>query len=233
MKEELGRLCAEDSFLPVYRQEAAVIPDVIDTVMKTVPADFGLEPDTERGLPGEPCFVSSGWYHYMLGRYVTAASCFCRSKRVLDLCSGLGWGAYIMAHYADSVHCIELDERIVEKAGSHWKRENMHWCAGSALNIDSLFDAKFDVVTAMEAIEHFERDEGIELIKKSCFALHEDEGILLMSSYFPCTRDEAEAVCKKNEHHHNIFTQQEIYAICKHLFRKCIIIDKKMLIAIK
>ena len=60
-----------------------------------------------------------------------------------------------------------------------------------------------------------------------------DGGVLIASSYFPSSREEADFVCSKNKHHLYIFTEQEIMAYCKHLFKRTFIANKMLLVAVK
>ena len=207
-------------------------PDLVARVCATKPADFGLNSDEERGMPGEKHYTESGWSRKMLGRYF-AAGFLCQNAGVLDLCSGLGWGAYILSHFTDNVSCLELNEEIVAKAAGVWQRENMKWHTGNALECDTLFHSgQFSAVTFMESIEHFSCEDGFTMLRK-IHSILKDGGILIASSYFPSGREEADLICAKNKHHLYIFTEQEVMAYCKHLFRKTFIANKMLLVAVK
>ena len=49
--------------------------ELVATVCAMKPADFGLGPDEERGMPGEKHYMESGWSRKMLGRYFAAGFC--------------------------------------------------------------------------------------------------------------------------------------------------------------
>ena len=207
-------------------------PDILAKVCATQPSDFGLPPDEERGLPGEARYMESGWSKKMMGRYI-AAGVLCKNTSLLELCSGLGWGAYILSHIASEVTCLELDENIRKRAEQFWQKDNITWQHGNALHCDTLFaEGQFSAVTFMEAIEHFTRDDGFTMLKKIQHIL-KDDGVLIASSYFPASRGEADRCCAKNKHHLYIFTEQEIMACCKVLFRSFQIVDRKLLVAVK
>jgi len=215
-----------------YTIGAKQFPKVIEKVCSTLPVDFGLLPDDERGMPGEKRYMESGWSRNMLGRYF-AAGLLCKKKNVLELCSGLGWGAYILSHFASEVSCLDLNEDIMDRAKNVWRQENMKWHCGNALQCDTQFDAgTFSAVTFMEAIEHFTCEDGFSMIKKIHYLL-ESGGIFVASSYFPSDRKEANRVCAKNPHHLYIFTEQEIRAYCKNLFQSYFFVDNLLFVAVK
>ena len=225
-------LLKKHSLHDFYTFGARQYPLIIEKVCVVRPSDFGLPPDEERGLPGEERYMQSGWATQMLGRYF-AAGLVLKNAHVLELCSGLGWGAYILSHFAEKVSCLELDDDIKERAKTFWKRENITWESGNALHCDTHYSAgQFSAVTFMEAIEHFTRDDGFNMLKKISHILA-DNGVLIASSFFPASRELADEVCAKNKHHLYIFTEQEAMACCKVLFRSCFIVNKMLLVAIK
>ncbi|MTD58323.1 glycosyltransferase [Amycolatopsis pithecellobii] len=81
-------------------------------------------------------------------------------KRVLDLASGEGYGAALMAQAASSVVGLELDPVTVEHANRRYGSESLTFHQGSIEDPEALPDeAPFDVITCFEAIEHVERQD--------------------------------------------------------------------------
>ena len=217
----------------VYRQECKLHFKLVDELLRTTSEDFDLVEDGERALPGDPRYAKSGWCHKMLARYFFTGSVFCHDKHVLDACSGLGWGAKILSNYAASVTCIEQDAEISAKAAAFWKSSNISWVNCDALNLDQcLLPASFDVVTAMEAIEHFNKKDGYRLLEQGHSVL-KDGGYLVASSYFPISRSEADICCAKNPFHLYIYTKDEILSFCSSIFSEVKLIGNLLLICKK
>ena len=184
----------------IYSLESQKHPELIKKLCAVQPADFGLDADDERALPGERYHMQSGWFRKMLGRYLAAGLC-CKQAPALELCSGLGWGAYILSRYASHVTCLELDNDIRTRAEKFWKCDTIEWKTGDALCCEQIFEHKhFALISFMEAIEHFSCDNGFRMLK-AIHNLLQPGGILVMSSYFPSTRADADRLCSKNDHH--------------------------------
>lgn len=164
------------------------------------------------GLPGNPEFVKSGWSKMMLLRYALAMH-YCREKKVLDSCSGLGWGSYLLDDICSELACLEMDSESIKAAKKLWPYKRAGIVKGSVLNMP-FTDQSFDVVTAMESIEHFTVKDTkkylIEINRVLKFG-----GRLIGSSYFPDTEEEAEKVCSRNKCHLHIYTKYELKELLK------------------
>lgn len=212
--------CDYSNVLLLYAKAASACPELVREILALRPADFDLESDGERGLPGELAYRKNGWWQHMLARYFFAGSFFCRNKNVLELCSGLGWGARIVSEYACSVTGLELDAEVVERAGKVWAdRSNIRWIRGDALRAAEMVPGEFDIVLGMEAVEHFNYEDGAIFIGQA-HGLLKDGGTFIMSSFFPNTRQEAEDALSRapNPYHLNLFTCDEIATQCAGLF---------------
>jgi 2-polyprenyl-3-methyl-5-hydroxy-6-metoxy-1,4-benzoquinol methylase len=186
-------------------------------VLELDPARIGISAgrEDERGLPGNAEFRASGWTEHMLLRYCLAME-HAAGKRVLDTCSGLGWGAHLIAGVAGEIVGIDLDEGAVDFCRRQWPDRNARFVAGSVLELP--FEPEsFDVVLCMEAIEHFTQADGrryLGELRRVCRA----GGMLVGSSAFPETRAEADALCAKNPHHLYIYTRAEMRALLADAF---------------
>jgi 2-polyprenyl-3-methyl-5-hydroxy-6-metoxy-1,4-benzoquinol methylase len=160
-------------------------------------------------LPGYREFIKNGWAHVMLLRYALAMS-YCEHRRVLDSCSGLGWGAYLIDSVCNDLTCIDIDAESVETAMRIWPYERTTVIVGSVLEMPFAGNT-FDVVTAMESIEHFSMHEMEKYLNEITRVLRPG-GWIVGSSYFPKSRKEAEEIVKKNPHHSHICTEDEMKA---------------------
>jgi len=111
-------------------------------------------------------------------RYLWAAAQV-SGGRVLDVGSGEGFGAAILAGGAAEVTGIDVDERAVEHAAANYTAANVRFEAASALDLSRFADGSFDAVVAFEMIEHVSDHERLmgELTR-----VLSDDGLLLVST---------------------------------------------------
>jgi SAM-dependent methyltransferase len=81
------------------------------------------------------------------------ASELLKGKRVLDLAAREGHGTWLLSKTAQAVVGLDTDETVVRQAASRHKRDNLHFLAGSGLNIPISRDQTFDAVLCFDAIE--------------------------------------------------------------------------------
>ena len=160
-----------------------------------------------RALPSEERFQKNGWWKKMLLRYGLAMH-FSKGKDVLETCSGLGWGAYLLDDVAKSVTCIDIDNKPINLSKILWNTNKIEYINASVLRIP-VKNNKYDVITAMESIEHFKL-EDIKIYLTEMYRVLKSGGLLVGSSSFPDTREEANTLCSKNKYHYHICTRQEI-----------------------
>lgn len=186
----------------------------------------------ERDNPSDIKHLVTDNYKKMLMRYFFAGAVFCKNKKILDSCCGEGWGSFILSSYAETV--TSFDQMISSINTNQWSRSNINWVEGDALDTKLLTNNYFDVVTAMETIEHFTRENG-KLYIKNMHRLIKDNGIFIGSSFFPATREEAEASVSftENPFHFYIWTVDEITRELKKYFSTVKMVDNWMFIAKK
>src|ERR1700736_1162114 len=102
----------------------------------------------ERHVPS----ITGEIYYEHVHRYAIAAPA-CAGKRVLDLASGEGWGAALLARHAQDVVGVDIDPATVEHARRTYYLANLRFLNGSATDVP-LSDASVDVITSFETIEH-------------------------------------------------------------------------------
>ena len=112
----------------------------------------------ERMTPSVTGQVAFEHYHrYCLARDLVAG------RDVLDIASGEGYGAAILADVARSVVGVEIDEATVTHAIAAYNAPNLRYVQGDALAIP-LPDASVDVVVSFETLEHL-RDQNRFLLE--------------------------------------------------------------------
>ncbi|MBO9343020.1 MAG: methyltransferase domain-containing protein [Roseiflexus sp.] len=186
----------------------------------------------ERALPGDPQFVSTGYYRMMLGRYAFAGAMFCRGAEVLDTGSGLGWGAFLVSHFARRVTAFDREPELVAFCREIWRAQNILWSVGDMCDLSFLTDMRYDVVLGMEVIEHLSRDDGERYIAEAARVVRPG-GVFIGTSYFPVSRDEALAAQANNPAHLHIFTSDEMLMLLRRYFSNAVIIGSWMFIAVR
>jgi ubiquinone/menaquinone biosynthesis C-methylase UbiE len=87
-------------------------------------------------------------HRYVLARHL------CRGRDVLDVASGEGYGAALLAQTAASVVGVEVAEDAVVHAAASYKAPNLRFLRSDARSLP-LCDATIDIVVSFETIEHF------------------------------------------------------------------------------
>ncbi|HWG08545.1 MAG TPA: glycosyltransferase [Solirubrobacteraceae bacterium] len=140
-------------------------------------------------------------------RYLWAAQ-IVEGKRVLDLGSGEGFGAAILAESAAAVVGVDVDERTVEHATLNWSSPSVSFVTGSALDLSAFEDGSFDAVVAFEIVEHVsEQDRMLAEIDR----LLARDGVLIIST--PDRRIYTEASGQVNPFHECELTYDEFSAL--------------------
>jgi SAM-dependent methyltransferase len=86
-------------------------------------------------------------------RYLFAAP-LVADRRVLDLASGEGYGAALLARRAREVVGIDIDQPSVEHSRQTYQLDNLLFNQGDMLDLSRFPDGAFDVVICFEAVEH-------------------------------------------------------------------------------
>lgn len=128
-------------------------------------------------------------------RYLWAAR-LVGSRRVLDLGSGEGFGAAILAETAEHVVGIDIDALTVEHSRLNYAGPNLEFELGTALDLSAYEPGSFGAVVAFEMIEHV-RDH--EQVLAEVTRLLSDDGILVIST--PDRRTYSQASAQANPFH--------------------------------
>jgi O-antigen biosynthesis protein len=140
-------------------------------------------------------------------RYLWAAQAVA-GKRVLDLGSGEGFGAAILADAASEVVGVDIDERTVEHARLSWSGPSVSFEVASALDLSAFEPGSFDAVVAFEIIEHL-TDQSRMLAEIA--RVLADDGLLIIST--PDRRIYSEASGQENPFHEHELTHEEFSSL--------------------
>jgi O-antigen biosynthesis protein len=140
-------------------------------------------------------------------RYLWAAK-LVGGKRVLDLGSGEGFGAALLAEEASEVVGVDVDESTIEHARLNWTSSSVSFQRGSALDLSIFEPNSFDAVVAFEIIEHLsDQDKMLAEIDR----VLADDGLLIIST--PDRRMYSEASGQENPFHERELTHDEFSSL--------------------
>jgi GT2 family glycosyltransferase/SAM-dependent methyltransferase len=163
----------------------------------------------ERCVPWAPD-VQVVYEHFH--RYLWAAR-LVGGRRVLDLGSGEGFGAAILAETAAHVTGVDVDERTVEHSRLNYAAEDLEFAVGTAQDLSAYEAGSFGAVVAFEIIEHV-RDQ--ERVLEEVVRLLADDGILVIST--PDRRLYSEVTGQRNPFHENELGLEEFGDLLKAYF---------------
>ena len=172
-----------------------------------------LEWTGERYLPyGDPALYGTEIHYEHLHRYAFASQ-FVQGKKVLDLASGEGYGAFILSKNAQSVVGIEIDPAAVTHAMNTYNTKNIRFIEGSILNIPIEGEKLFDVIVCFEAIEHVkEHDILLNEIRR----LLKNDGLVIIST--PDKKQYSEEAGYQNPYHLKELYQSEFSELLQKYF---------------
>jgi SAM-dependent methyltransferase len=113
-----------------------------------------------------------------LHRYLWASN-LVKGKRVLDLASGEGYGANMLARDAAYVCGVDIDDDAIQHARAKYVRPNLEFLKGSITEVPIRGENPFDVVVCFEAIEHIEAQEAL---LREVVRLVKPEGLFIVST---------------------------------------------------
>ena len=143
---------------------------------------------------------------------------YCAGKRVIDLGSGEGYGAALLAESAESVVGIEIDREAVEHAAAAYRNPKLRFIQGSVLELNAIPTGSIDAAVCFEVLEHVREQEellaGVDRILAP-------GGLLLIST--PDRRIYTEKDDYHNPYHLKELDPEEFEALLRQHFKEVVI----------
>lgn len=215
-------------FFEKYKDE---LHEKIDKILSYNEKDVGFlsidkQGNLEAGLPGYSQTVGSGYYKYMLGRYLYAIK-YIKRKSVLDAGCGLGWGAYLISEYPSELIAIDINKKSIDFADKNWNDKKVTFRHNSILDLNSI-KKTFDAILNFEVIEHLKLDEG-KLFLEQVYTNLRKRGVLILSSSFPDSSADAKLVQSRNEFHLKIYSKKELKKYAREVgFRRVLFVGNNI-----
>ena len=129
----------------------------------------------ERCVPwtDDPPVIYEHFHRYLFAAAVIAG------RRVLDLASGEGFGAALLAEQAESVLGIDIDEASVEHARANYAAPGLEFQVGDALALEQFEAGAFEAVVAFEMLEHIAEQDRLLAGIRHVLA---PDGVLIVST---------------------------------------------------
>lgn len=158
----------------------------------------------ERCVPwtDDVAVVYEHFHRYLWARALVA------ERRVLDLGSGEGFGAALLAQVARAVVGVDVDAQAVEHSRLNYGSPNLTFSLASATDLGALPDDGFDAVVAFEVIEHIADQEAVLFEVARVLA---PGGLLLIST--PDRLVYSKTTGQQNPFHERELTQEELVGL--------------------
>jgi 2-polyprenyl-3-methyl-5-hydroxy-6-metoxy-1,4-benzoquinol methylase len=157
--------------------EQQVIHRLLQTrVIESPLSEEELAYSGERVIPGTAPFHAY-WMHAR--RYGFSAG-RCRGKRALDLGCGSGYGTRILGLEARECLGVDSDPEAVRLAESLFATSGVRFAVADATRMDAIDDGSFDVVVALEVLEHLPA-QALPAFMGEARRVLEPEGVFVVS----------------------------------------------------
>lgn len=139
--------------------------------------------DRERAIPEQLLANKSGRsakiVSDMILQYSLILTYLDSPSRILDVCAGSGYGASLLADSEHTVTALDYDVRWVDKF-----RPNVNSLKADLRKDRPELNGKFNGITMIEAIEHFEHAEQLRIMKR-VFSWLTADGLLVIGTPRP------------------------------------------------
>jgi len=170
----------------------------------------------ERDFRGNPLMAA-----VKLARYKFPARLIAPEDRVLDLGCGNGYGAYFYATVAREVIGLDLHADLEGAAERGLARDNLTLVKGDILDLPSeVAGATFDVVVAVDVIEHFYRDDGERIVADYSERLS-DRGMMILGT--PNRGSGAYRSEASRRVHMHEYEPEELRTLCDRHFKRTLL----------
>jgi O-antigen biosynthesis protein len=177
-----------------------------------------LEFTGERYVPGQGGseIAYEHWHRYL---YSLRWAC---GRDVLDLGSGTGYGAELLAGFARRVWAVDLDTETVGHARARYSSSNLCYLCADAARLP-MPSCSVDLVAAFEILEHL--TDPAQLVSEAARVIR-PQGVVLISTPNKATYSDARNYA--NPFHTQEYYRDELRALLHSCFGRVAILDQRM-----
>ena len=139
-----------------------------------------------------------------------------RGRRMLEVGSGSGYGAYYLAHVAAQVIAVDMDPVCVKLAQELFQRPNLDYRVMDARSLEWP-DGTFDVIGTFQVIEHIPESHLLDFVRGLARLLTPD-GVLVVSTLNLEHNRKPGRPYEKPSFHEKEFTEGELRALLAEVF---------------
>jgi len=147
--------------------------------------------------------------------YRTAAA-HAKDKRLLEIGSGAGYGAYYLGHIAREVVAIDQDRALIEQAQRLFQRQNLTFLHMDGTRL-AFPDGHFDVVGLFQVIEHIP-EEVLPVFLRDIARVLTPEGCVVVSTLNLDHNRKGKVDYVKPSFHVKEFTARELRTLLESIF---------------
>lgn len=134
--------------------------------------DLALGNDNERMVVAN---LWSYWAHLSIYRFAVA---FCRGRTVLDVGTGVGYGAAYLADHEAQVHAVDGDPASVEHANRKYAGKSATYAVADLNQKLACEDRSFDVVFSSNVFEHI---ANVDELAAECARIVKQDGVVIIA----------------------------------------------------
>ncbi len=168
----------------------------------------------EQALPTDETYRSSGYYTLFVERHELAQQVI-SGRRVLDTCCGTGWGTY---HFfaSEATWVCGMDRSYEALHHYEFHKNGLPLAQMDALRL-AFTDDSFDVVLALESIEHFTVQNGKRYVAELC-RVTRPGGVLLGTTPLCADVSLIPVFQAWNQFHLYVYTREALYRFLRQFF---------------
>jgi len=155
---------------------------------------------------------------FTIARYKFACKWMRETDRVLEVGCGEGYGCHFFSRHVAEVVGLDVDEDLIRRCAQRYQRENLRYEVGDIIAPAVPPQPEYDVVVALEMIEHTTREEGRAVITH-CAASLKPGGLFIVST--PRAREDRSL--SRQQHHVFEYDYDTLLATLDPHFRRVMI----------
>lgn len=154
--------------------------------------------------------------HIRLARYKFVARLIKKTDRLLEVGCGSGLGSIFLSQHCEHVTGLDVKSTEIEEARSINRRKNIEFKVDDFFNLNNI-EQKYDVVVALDVIEHMPVEEGHKLVSAMVCHLKSD-GLAVIGSPSIYSYEYQSPLSRAS--HVKCYDQQELIELMENYFHR-------------